>query len=524
MQIEVCGKHVTSLVDTGAQMSCCSVQLLQFLGISKDKIEISKIKSAMGVGGEVHSVLGLVSLPLILGNIAMRYNFHVFDKLHQQMILGFDFLHDVKAHIICDSETIFIPDSCSNTLNALELNSGLARTVSGTFIPPFHQANIPISVSSIKNQIALLEPLSSLPKMSLAGAKCCVSLDDSTLSCLRIMNTTKDKIFLPANYVVAAVTPVNSEDIISMSEDNDKVQNSDNSKSKVHTEKDQNILQFDLSNSDLTDEQKDLLTVFLHKNRKVFAENLRELGRTHMYEHAIETDDAPPVRKRFYRQTPHVFDEMNRQIEQMLKYDIIEESNSVWQSPVVMCKKKSGEMRFCVDYRKFIEGYSHITTTLNHLLKNDVPFEWSEKCQKAFDQLKKALCSAPILVYPNMSKPFILTTDASGTAIGYILGQLDSKGQEKVIAYGGRSLTQGERAWGVSELECLAVLKVDAENTDDSVIETDPEQTQIQETHTEVMPENIGPLQKVCFDFKHIYAYLENGTLPDETKLVKKNC
>ena len=80
----------------------------------------------------------------------MRYNFHVFDKLHQQMILGFDFLHDVKAHIICDSETIFIPDSCSNTLNALELNSGLARTVSGTFIPPFHQANIPISVSSIK--------------------------------------------------------------------------------------------------------------------------------------------------------------------------------------------------------------------------------------------------------------------------------------------------------------------------------------------------------------------------------------
>ncbi|CAC5375580.1 unnamed protein product [Mytilus coruscus] len=199
MQIEVCGKHVTSLVDTGAQMSCCSVQLLQFLGISKDKIEISKIKSAMGVGGEVHSVLGLVSLPLILGNVAMRYNFHVFNKLHQQMILGFDFLHDVKAHIICDSETIFIPDSWSNTLNALELNSGLART------------------------IALLEPLPSLPKMSLAGAKCCVSLDDSNQSCLRIMNPTKNKIFLPANYVVAAVTPVNSEDIISMSEDNDKV-------------------------------------------------------------------------------------------------------------------------------------------------------------------------------------------------------------------------------------------------------------------------------------------------------------
>ncbi|CAC5417580.1 unnamed protein product [Mytilus coruscus] len=183
----------------------------------------------------------------------------------------------VVAHIICDSETIFIPDSCSNTLNALELNSGLARTVSGTFIPPFHQANIPISVSSIKNQIALLEPCHLYQKCLLLVAKCCVSLDDSNQSCLRIMNPTKDKIFLPANYVVAAVTPVNSEDIISMSEDNDKVQNPDNSKSKFHTENDQNVLQFDLSNSDLTEEQKDLLTIFLHKNRKVFAENLNEL-------------------------------------------------------------------------------------------------------------------------------------------------------------------------------------------------------------------------------------------------------
>ncbi|CAC5411630.1 unnamed protein product [Mytilus coruscus] len=69
-----------------------------------------------------------------------------------------------------------------------------------------------------------------------------------------------------------------------------------------------------------------------------------------------------------------------------------------------------------------------------------------------------------------------------------------------------------------------SVMAVDAENADDTVIETNPEPTQIQEIHTEVMPENIGPLQKECYDFKHVYAYLENGTLPDETKLAKKIC
>lgn len=76
-------------------------------------------------------------------------------------------------------------------------------------------------------------------------------------------------------------------------------------------------------------------------------------------------------------------------------------------------------------YRKFIEGYSHIATPLNNLLKDEVPFKWSVKCQQAFDQLKNVLCSSSVLAYPNMSKSFILTTDSSGTAIGYILGQLD---------------------------------------------------------------------------------------------------
>ena len=95
----------------------------------------------------------------------------------------------------------------------------------------------------------------------------------------------------------------------------------------------------------------DLLIHFLHKNRKVFAKDLSELGHTQLYNHVIETGDVFPVRKRFYRQTPVVREEMNRQLEKMIKHNIVEESDSEWQSPVVMCKKKSGELRFCVDYR-----------------------------------------------------------------------------------------------------------------------------------------------------------------------------
>ena len=57
-----------------------------------------------------------------------------------------------------------------------------------------------------------------------------------------------------------------------------------------------------------------------------------------------------------------------------------------------------------------------------------------------------------------MNAPFILSTDASGTALGYILGQKGPDGKEMVVAYGGRSLKPDECKFTVSEQECLAVV------------------------------------------------------------------
>ena len=337
------------MVDTGAAISCCSINLLKFLGIGRNQLTSSDIKDALGVGGEIHSILGVVNLPLVLGNTAFRQNFHVFEKLQQQMILGMDFLEQNKVDISLASKIIYIPDFESNSVNAVELNSGLARTVADTKIPPFHQADIPISVSNIRSHIALIEPLPALPERSLAGAKCCVSLQKNNQSCLRVMNPTHKSIILPANSVVASVSAISPDNVLPMS--SPKVDSAQPQQNVYETQAGDDFLEFDLDNADLTDEQKILLTHFLNKNRKVFAKDLTELGHTHLYKHSIETGNAPPVRKRFYRQSPIVHDEMNRQIEKMLKSDIIEESDSEWQSPVVMCKKKSGELRFCVDYR-----------------------------------------------------------------------------------------------------------------------------------------------------------------------------
>lgn len=117
----------------------------------------------------------------------------------------------------------------------------------------------------------------------------------------------------------------------------------------------------------LSQSENDILTSFLAKHRSVFATDIQELGEARTQPDHIDTGDACPIRQRFYRQSPHVNAEMNRQIEEMLSTGIIEESNSMWQSPVVMVKKKNGQLRFAVDYRKLNAVTTRFTFPLPRL-------------------------------------------------------------------------------------------------------------------------------------------------------------
>ena len=78
-------------------------------------------------------------------------------------------------------------------------------------------------------------------------------------------------------------------------------------------------------------------------------------------------------------------------------------------------------------YKRFIQGYSQLASPLNKLLKNDTSWKWTDECVKSCQAIKHRLVSTPILAYPGTDKPFILTSDASGDTIGYILSQKDDE-------------------------------------------------------------------------------------------------
>nr|XP_043871756.1 uncharacterized protein LOC122760682 [Solea senegalensis] len=75
-------------------------------------------------------------------------------------------------------------------------------------------------------------------------------------------------------------------------------------------------------------------------------------GKTSYVEHAIRLKDGQPIRQRPYRIPQHLVGKLQQEVEEMLRLQVIEPSNSEWCSPVVIVFKKDGSLRICIDFRK----------------------------------------------------------------------------------------------------------------------------------------------------------------------------
>jgi len=90
-------------------------------------------------------------------------------------------------------------------------------------------------------------------------------------------------------------------------------------------------------------------------------------------------------------------------------------------------------------YRRFIQDFSKKALPLSNLLQKDVDFIFDEGCKEAFDWLKKALTTTPIIQAPDWTASFELMCDASNYALGVVLAQRIDK-QPRVIYYASRTL------------------------------------------------------------------------------------
>nr|XP_041632388.1 uncharacterized protein LOC121502744 [Drosophila kikkawai] len=118
------------------------------------------------------------------------------------------------------------------------------------------------------------------------------------------------------------------------------------------------------------------------------------------------------------------------------------------------------ELRRCLGiaswYRRFVPNFADVVAPMTSLLKKGHKWEWAQRQDQAFQELKTLLTEAPILACPDFAEKFVLQTDASDYGIGAVLTQTID-GNERVIAYASRRLNTAERNYSVTEKECLAI-------------------------------------------------------------------
>lgn len=108
-------------------------------------------------------------------------------------------------------------------------------------------------------------------------------------------------------------------------------------------------------------------------------------------------------------------------------------------------------------YRKFIKDFGTIAAPLTMLLRKDAVWRWDSEQERAFVELKEALTTKPLLVYPDFKRPFCLVTDASKIGLGSCLMQDQGHGMQPV-AYASKVNSRAEANYTITELECLAVI------------------------------------------------------------------
>ena len=114
---------------------------------------------------------------------------------------------------------------------------------------------------------------------------------------------------------------------------------------------------------------------------------------------------------------------------------------------------------FCNFYQQFIPKFATKAHPLNELTRANVPWQWGEKQQHAFDTLKQAFQTQPTLLLPDPNKPFTLETDASLVGTGAVLYQKNEQNELQPCGYISHALNPAQQRYEIYDRELLSLIR-----------------------------------------------------------------
>ena len=110
-------------------------------------------------------------------------------------------------------------------------------------------------------------------------------------------------------------------------------------------------------------------------------------------------------------------------------------------------------------YRQFVKDFAKIAKPLHKMTRKETKWNWGERQQKAFEELKERFMTEPVLVTPDLDKEMRVEADASDFAIGGVLSMKCENERWRPVAYISKLLNEAERNYEIHDKEMLAIIQ-----------------------------------------------------------------
>ncbi|XP_078495885.1 uncharacterized protein LOC144751873 [Ciona intestinalis] len=367
---------VSALVDSGSTITLLRADVLHTLFVNKKLDAVPRHMRFVGPSDESVTVLGVTRIPLSVGGLKTNVEVFVSSEIAHKMILGLDFLENNHCKLCYRSNLMSVGESTVPLLSkpfiperqevyvteSIDLPSMTEIIINGTLEHHHNDDGWP-------DFPVLVERNDDFgTRYSLLTANCVVTAKSGIVP-VRIANFTNDHINIPSGVRIAAALPLSAfgksdcylpETCVALnvpgpaSNSTRKLKHSicTLSKSSAGNAKFEAIRDGVKLGDKLKQHQKDQVWNLLRSHERAFSTSSNDLGQTSLMKHDIDTGDANPIRLPPRRTSYHARQQIENIIIEMKEQNLIRHSTSPWSSPIVLVKKKSGEMRFCVDYRR----------------------------------------------------------------------------------------------------------------------------------------------------------------------------
>ena len=345
------GKPLDCLLDTGSEVTLMPQSLCAKYKNLKMQEADKRVYAANATEIEI---VGKAVVPLHIQNKCVFAEAYITPDI-EEVMLGIDFLSKNKCcwdfHRNCITiQGVVCVLSCRSS-------AALCRriyAVQDTLVPARHQANVVVraTLNSLHDSSDswVTEPRTLQPGIYVSQS---LVPDRHKNIVVRVVNTTDEPRLIKQHTFIASAEPA----IVPV-------------QCKPEMEPGEHFASRKLLDKlpvELSVDQRTQISALLTKYETAFSQHEYDIGKTHLVEHSIDTGSHRPIRQPLRRHPAAHLDIIDNQVNEMLKFGVIEPAASPWSSNVVLARKKDGSMRLCIDYRKINQITYQDTYPLPHI-------------------------------------------------------------------------------------------------------------------------------------------------------------